>query len=593
MSNLPLLSPRSTNSGTSSAELSPSKCSVRCSETHESVKALVTRIRSYIRMGSFEAALEDCNALLVKTPEHIQGRFLKGVCLDYMSRTEEAVEEFSLVLKLDPSHANATLSRASALIKLGQATTALEEFAQGLELDAMRNWQQVHRKSFSTSTYCSRSSSSYSSLSEPSPGLSPIAAVKAFSPASPKPAAETMKAFSPQEWYLKGCVAQRNGEFDEAVHCFSADLDMNSSNFMALLHRALAYERMEKPENALEDYSKAIALNPKSASAYHSRAMLLSSLNRLQEALSDLSMAISIENQAEFHHSRGQIYQQMGLKDLALQDYCHTLELDHSHAKVHTHRGICYEEMGRIREAVVDYESAITRNGDLEACKRWLFLAKSDYQRARLRRKIVQSPWIWSYIEGLEFEEKGEPAKAIDCFSSAKAAREAEGEIWLALARCRLAQGELDQALADCKDAESRGTGVHYIRGLVYTRLGLFANAVEDLRQARATVSVLTALGYAYTKGNNYVEAIKSYTQALCEDPKCIVALHNRGSCYQHLLQHAEVTSPQAISDFSTEISLQPTSLAYFSRGLSYELQGASTKALSDYSKSLDLSSTE
>jgi tetratricopeptide (TPR) repeat protein len=116
---------------------------------------------------------------------------------------------------------------------------------------------------------------------------------------------------------------------------------------------------------------------------------------------------------------------------------------------------------------------------------------------------------------------------------------------------------------------------------------------VEDLRQAGSTVSVLTALGYAYAKGNNYVEAIKSFTQALCADSRCIVALHNRGNCYQHLFQHAEVTSPQAISDFSTEISLQPSSLAYFSRGLSYELQGASTKALSDYSKSLDLSSTE
>lgn len=590
MSDLRMMSTRSATSRVHSAVLSAAKCEARCSEAHHSTKALITRIRTSVRMGRFEAALEDCSTLLQKSPEHIQGRFLRGVCLDYLGRSQEAVEEFSLVLKLDPSHANATLSRAATLIKLGQANAALEGFAQGLELDEKRNWLNSHRKSFSTSTHCSKSSSSSSSLSESPSALSDIAAVKNFLQvvSTPNPV-ESMKALSEQEWYLMGCAAQRSGEYDQAVQCFSAVLDLNTRDSRALLHRGLAYESLNRLENALEDYSETIALDSNSALAYHSRALLLARLNRPQDALTDFAVAISLEDQAVFHHSRGQLYHSIGLKDLAVQDYCRTLELDYLYAKVRIHRGICYEEMKKSREAMADYESEIVLSGDLEACGRWLSLAKSDLQREKLRIKIQHSA-IWRYMEGLDFERKGELHEALRCFSAAISAQEDQGELWLARGRVRLALSELDQALSDCREAQDRGANVHYIRGLVYIGLQLYANAIEDLRQAAISIPAVTALGYAYAKGNMQIDAIKTYTRALSEDPSNAVLFHNRGTCYQRLFKHAEVTTPQAISDFSEAINLQPSALAYFARGLSYELQGASSKALADYSKSLELS---
>ena len=591
MSDLRMMSPRSATSRVPSAVLSTGKCAVHCRETHNSAKALIAQVRASIRIGRFEAALEDCSTLLAKTPEHIQGRFLKGVCLDHLGRSQEAVEEFSLVLKQDPSHANATLSRAAALIKLGQATAALEGFVHGLELDEQRNWLNSHRKSYSTSTYCSKSSSASSSISELPSALSEVASAKSYAQAvnTPNPV-EEMKALSEQEWYLKGCAAWRSGEHEEAVQCFSAVLDLNEADFRALLHRGLALESLNRLGKALEDYSKATALDPNSALAYHRRALVLARLNRPQDALTDFAIAISLEDRAVLHHTRGQLYYSIGLKDLAVQDYSRTLELDYLYAKVRFHRGICYEEMGKRREAVADYENAIVLNGDLEACERWLSLAKSDTQREKLRRKMQHSA-IWRYMEGLDFEAKGELQQALECFSAAIAAQEDQGELWLARGRTRLALGELDQALSDCKEAEDRGGNVHYTRGLVYLGLQLYANAIEDLRQATASIQALTALGYAYAKGNMHLDAIKTYTRALLEAPSNPVLLHNRGNCYQRILKHTEVTTPQAISDFSQEISLQPSALAYFSRGLSYELQGARSKALADYSKSLELSS--
>ena len=518
----------------------------RTREAGSRSKAHMTSIRMHVRKGELSAALQECSALLEQAPEHIQGRYLRGVCLDRLGRSQEALEEFSLVLRLDPFHANATLSRAATLIKLGQSTAALEGFVQGLELDEKRNIGKTHRKSLSTSTHCSKSSSSAVSpwVHGGCSLVSNEIQGKTFTQVvTMRNSLDSIKAPSAQECYIRGCVAERQGDYREAVTCFSAALDLNSTDFRALFHRASAYENINSHQKSLEDYSKVTVLNPGNAHVYHRRAMLLHRIGRVQEALSDLLVAISLEPQAEFYYSRGLVYANMHLDDLAAKDFGRTLELNLLHKKAHTNRGICYVKMGKLKEAISDFESAISLHGDIEACNLWSEHAESDQQKEKLRAKIG-SVWTWDYINGVMCENKREFGKAVDWYTSAISDQEMEGELWHARSRCYLALSELDLALSDCKEAEDRGVNVYYTRGLIYLGLELYSSAQDDLRQATGTVPVLLALGYAYIKSNMHSEAVKTYTQALRSSSTCVTALHNRGLCHQHLLQHAEVIFP-------------------------------------------------
>ena len=558
-------------------------------------KALITRAAAYCKKGLYEEALGDCTALLKKMPEHIQAHFLRGVSLDKLSRCEEAVEEFTQVLKLDPSHANAALSRAAALIKLGQPTAALDDYVQGLELDSKRSLSKsAHRKALSTSTYCSLTGSNTASprMTDLPSSSSDLGRVKSFSQAvTPYPSMLGKDVWSAQELYMKGYAAKRARDYTAAVQFFSAALDLDEGNFKCLFNRAFVLERLGRFEDALGDYTKALELDPRSSVTYYNRAILLDKLGRTGEALRDFTAGIAVEDKAEFRHNRAQVYVKMGEMEKALADFTRTIELDRAHLRTHTHRGQCFESLNRRDDAVRDYETAITLHDDVEACRFWLSLmgasASAGLERLRKAKKISEA--AVRYVKGFGCEQRGQVAEAMEHYTAAIGEKELEAEYWLARARCRLAMGHLQEALGDCKNAEDRGADVHYTRALVLTRLGMYEQAAEDLHHLTPTASVLLALGYVLSKSSNHSDAIRAYSLVLELDPNNAQALHNRGTSFQHTRKYAEVSVTQAIADFSAEINLSPTALAYFARGCCYEQQGAADKAIADYSKSLEM----
>jgi len=545
-------------------------------------KALITRAVAYMKKGMYEEAFRDCSALLSKMPEHIQGHFLRGVVLDQLGRSQEALEEFSQVLALDPSHANAALSRAACFIKLGQPAEALDDYTQGLELDSKRSLTR-HRKTFSTNATRAGSEAQ-------SPDLQDLLRVKSFSTAvSPVPTAVSREPWSAQDLYLKGYAAKRNGDFAGAVQYFSAALDLQPGHFKCLFNRAFALERLGRSEDALEDYSKALAVEPRNSFTYYNRGILLDRLNRASEAVRDFSAALAIEDRPEFRHNRGLLHFKLHQLEAAAADFTRTLELDRRHPRTNTQRGKCFQLLGRSEEALKDFETAVLLHEDVEAARLWLNgQQETELAMQRIRgRKASEA--ILSYLAGVWAEKRGDGITAESYYSTAIECREQEAEFWHARAQCRLAQGREQEALSDCSASEERGGDVRYTRALAYTRLQLYEQAAEDLRGLAPTLAVLQALGYALAKAGNHHEAIKVYTQALEAEPLNPHSLHNRGSSFQHLRKHAEVLHTQAIEDFTREIAVRPSALAYFARGYCYELQGAADKAIADYSRSLEL----
>jgi tetratricopeptide (TPR) repeat protein len=86
---------------------------------------------------------------------------------------------------------------------------------------------------------------------------------------------------------------------------------------------------LNKPEKALEYFSRAIELDPSRADGYVGRANTLNTLARYAESLPDYNRAIEIDPKlANAYANRGSAYSQLGQYKKAIADYEMALELD-------------------------------------------------------------------------------------------------------------------------------------------------------------------------------------------------------------------------------------------------------------------------
>ena len=100
-------------------------------------------------------------------------------------------------------------------------------------------------------------------------------------------------------------------DYDDAVLDGVSDLNLN------------------KPEKALENFSRAIKIDPQRADGYVGRANTLNTLGRYEESLVDYNKALEIDPKlANAYVNRGSAYSHLKEYEKAISDYEKGLELD-------------------------------------------------------------------------------------------------------------------------------------------------------------------------------------------------------------------------------------------------------------------------
>jgi tetratricopeptide (TPR) repeat protein len=103
----------------------------------------------------------------------------------------------------------------------------------------------------------------------------------------------------------------------------------NLTEYDNLILDGIASLNTNKPEKAVEDFTKAIQLSDQKAGGYLGRANALNTLGRYEDAITDYSRAIKIDpNLANAYVNRGIAHSHLGKIKLAIKDYEKGLELD-------------------------------------------------------------------------------------------------------------------------------------------------------------------------------------------------------------------------------------------------------------------------
>ena len=174
------------------------------------------------------------------------------------------------------------------------------------------------------------------------------------------------RPFSSQEWFQQGySIMHSSSDYETAIGAFSSCIQIDPSNARAFLNRGISYECINNIKAAFADYGKAIELRPEDGKAYYIRGMLLWRVGDAM-AITDLEKSAELgykpardflskkASQKSPHENIDQ-----SLKEEAIGVFTESIQLDHSNASAYLNRGMAYERINHMQQAIADYSKAI------------------------------------------------------------------------------------------------------------------------------------------------------------------------------------------------------------------------------------------
>ncbi|MCH8840236.1 MAG: tetratricopeptide repeat protein [Planctomycetes bacterium] len=131
---------------------------------------------------------------------------------------------------------------------------------------------------------------------------------------------------------------------------------VQSQGWQQLHDRGVTFAEQGKYAEALDDFNRVIEKNPMFAKAYANRATLFTLSSDLDRAQTDFQRACTLD--PKLLHAQlglGRVYHLLGLKEEALDCFNRAIELDPDKADIVCSRADLLADMGRYRDALVDY----------------------------------------------------------------------------------------------------------------------------------------------------------------------------------------------------------------------------------------------
>lgn len=168
------------------------------------------------------------------------------------------------------------------------------------------------------------------------------------------------KAPSAENYYKLGNYERINGNYEEALECYTKAIELDPEYEFAYNERGISYYYLGKLKESIEDYSKAIEINAEYARGYYNRGVSYQKLNEEKRAIEDYDKAIEINPEyASAYNNRGNCYYNLGKERRAIEDYNKAIELDAGDAMYYNNRGNSYRNLGEVESAMEDYSKAI------------------------------------------------------------------------------------------------------------------------------------------------------------------------------------------------------------------------------------------
>ena len=249
----------------------------------------------------------------------------------------------------------------------------------------------------------------------------------------------------------------------------------------------------------------------------------------------------------------------------AVAYYTEALEQKPDMLEAYVNRGIVYDDMDKVIEALENYNTAIQLD--------------PSYTDAY-------------YNRGFAYLDKEDLDKAIADFSKVTELNPEHTEAYYFRAISYFSKGNLDQGIQDCNRAiqlNPDDVDTYNLRGTTYAHKGDFDNAIKDFDKAIELqpdyANAYYNRGIAYSEKGDFDNAIKDFDKAIELQPDYADTYYNRGIAYDEKGQF-----DNAINDYTKAIELKSDDAnAYYNRGIAYHGKGEFDPAIEDYTEAIRL----
>ncbi|XP_012992794.3 uncharacterized protein ttc6 [Esox lucius] len=258
---------------------------------------------------SFRKALRllcPSEARLVNVPEAAEVFYLTGVCYMTLFRWLQAFEAFSNAVKINPDYADAYHQRGLCHMHL-QQSTSVQDFNRALSINP--NLFQVYLSRAAFYGAKGRYSKAILNCNE-AIKIQPKSiraylyrgALKFYLEAYKGAVEDLTMALRIDKTcsfahYNRGVCFQHLKEYELALQDYGIVLLLPSKkeiDLKILINRALLYEEMNEPHNALQDFQAASLKSPEDATIFHALGIYHHRLGQLQESVEAFSQALQL-----------------------------------------------------------------------------------------------------------------------------------------------------------------------------------------------------------------------------------------------------------------------------------------------------------
>jgi tetratricopeptide (TPR) repeat protein len=277
----------------------------------------------YLKQRSFSQALGELNLAIELDAANVRAYYLRSVA-DYMTGDLRAgIADAASAVRLAPNEAMGYFLRAYSEMDSGHVPSALQDLTEAIRLSP--NW------------------------SEP--------------------------------YVVRGLIRT---DFDPPAALRDFDMALKSAKYTSsvLTLRGLAHLRLGDKDAALADFTAAIRADPRNGGPYGHRADLLAERKEYKDALEDRRRVAELRPSAE--HCADLALAELRVEDFAaaLGESSRAIEMDPQLVRGYQLRGRAEQELGRIADALADFEAALAHNSDsflqtliqheIDACRKLL-----------------------------------------------------------------------------------------------------------------------------------------------------------------------------------------------------------------------------
>ncbi|MCX7954639.1 MAG: tetratricopeptide repeat protein [Bacteroidales bacterium] len=326
--------------------------------------AWINRAECYIQLKKNTEALSDLTTLINIKPNHINARILRAKLYINMNRYDEAISDLSYIIAQKPEYVEAYELRGLAYLKVAEKKSlAYSDLAKAKEMkskntliyyelskleyekkqitEAIQTVTEAINNDNKVLEYLYWRAFLYSQITDYKKAIEDLNICIGKGLISEKVYSlraecaynanlyeialndltvliENLKIKNPKYYLMRGTIFSRLNKPQNAISDFSKALLIDNKNEEAYLKRAIEYLKIGKTKEnlAVKDLNKLIELNPRNAEAYLRRGIYFYNKKRYIDAFDDLNKSIKIKPSGEAYYYRGALfYEQNDLKN--------------------------------------------------------------------------------------------------------------------------------------------------------------------------------------------------------------------------------------------------------------------------------------